>query len=116
MQTEPWAVASVLAATMLAAVAGYLLKRGADDTYISRKQIRISRSVLAAVALYLLSAALFFLGLLGGPLSVLFPLTAVEYVWIVLLAYKFLHERINAWKGVGIACIVVGVFLVGLGS
>ncbi len=116
MGAEPWAVASVVVATLLAAVASLLLKKGAHGTHLSRTRIKISVHVVIAVTLYLLSSAFFFLGLLGGPLSTLAPLTAIEYVWIVLLAHQFLGEKIEPWKGVGIACIAAGVMLVGLGS
>ena len=49
-------------------------------------------------------------------LSVLLPVTTLEYVWISLLAKKLLQEEIGATKRLGIGCIVVGVILVGLGS
>ncbi|MBI2956065.1 MAG: EamA family transporter [Acidobacteria bacterium] len=116
METQLWAVACVVVSTMLAALAAFLLKRGSRQFELSRTRIRIGGNVLGAAVLYVLAAALFFVGLLGGPLSVLFPITAVEYVWVVLLARGLLRERIDAWKAAGIACIAAGVILVGLGS
>ncbi len=66
--------------------------------------------------LYLLSSLFFLLALLGAQLSVLLPVTRLEYVWISLLAKKLLQEEIGATKRLGIGCIVVGVVLVGLGT
>ncbi len=52
----------------------------------------------------------------SAQLSVLLPVTTLEYVWISLLAKKLLQEEIEPTKRLGIGCIVVGVILVGLGS
>ncbi len=43
-------------------------------------------------------------------------ITALENIWIVLLAQRFLREQPGKVKLAGIAVIVLGVILVGLGS
>ncbi len=116
MGVEPWAIAAVTLATMLAAAASFTLKKGAMESNFTRGSRRISPYVFLAVALYLLSNAFFLVGLLGGPLSTLVPLTAIEYVWVVILARRYLKEEITGGKAVGIAMIAAGVMLVGLGS
>jgi len=116
MPTELWAVAVVLLATGLAAVAALFLKWGAGETCFSLRQLRVSRWVYGSIGLYLLSSLLFLVVLLGAQLSTLLPLTALEYVGIALLGRRFLDERIGVVKLAGIFLIVVGVFLVGLGS
>ena len=116
MPTELGAVASAVLASLLAAVGSFLLKRGAAETLLSLSEFRINSRVMGAVFLYLLSSLFMLLALLGAQLSVLVPVTTLEYVWIVLLSKRFLHEHVGASKGVGISCIVFGVILVGLGS
>lgn len=116
MRTELWAVALALVATGLAAVAALFLKWGAAETRFALPAPHINRWVYGAIGLYLVSSLLFLLALLGAQLSTLLPLTALEYVWIALLAQRFLGERLDTPKVTGIVLIAVGVFLVGLGS
>lgn len=116
MRTELWAVAAAVLASALAAVAMLFLKWGAGETRLSLREFRLSRWVVGAIALYLLSSVFFLLALLEVQLSTVVPITALENVWVVLLARKFLRERLGAGKLAGIAGIVLGVTLVGLGS
>lgn len=51
-----------------------------------------------------------------GELSVLFPVFAVNYVWVILLAIWLLGESMNTYKWIGIIGIFVGVSLIGFGS
>jgi uncharacterized membrane protein len=116
MPNQLWAVASVLFASFLAALAAFLMKRGAAQTSFSPRRFSLSPRVIAAVGLYLLSSVFFFVALLGAQLSLVVPLTTTEYIWVVLLARVYLREEIGLGKAVGIAVIVAGVLLVGLGS
>lgn len=116
MGTPLWAIGCILGATAAAAIASFLLKKGVDRTTLSWGTFRLSGYVIGGTGLYLVSSALFFVGLLGGPLSVLYPFTAAQYVWVALIANWLLDEEINAWKRAGIGLIVAGVILVGLGS
>lgn len=116
MPTQAWAVAATLAATVCAAGAAFLLKRGAAETRLSLAAFRLSAKVVGAVALYLAASGLFLAALTGAQLSVLVPLSTVEYVWVVLLARQQLGEPIRRAKALGIACIALGIILVGLGS
>jgi drug/metabolite transporter (DMT)-like permease len=44
--------------------------------------------------------------------SQLLPLTALDYVVVALLAHAFLDEAVTPVRWAGIACVVVGVYLV----
>src|SRR3989304_4235228 len=116
MPTQAWAVAATLAATVAAALAGVLLKQGAAETRLALRGFRVSGKVVAAVALYGAASGLFLVALTGAQLSVLVPLSAVECVWVVRLARQRLGEPVGRAKLVGLACIVLGVILVGLAS
>ena len=116
MPTQAWAVGATLAATVAAALAAFLLKQGAAETHLALHGFRVSGKVVAAVALYVAASGLFLVALTGAQLSVLVPLSAVEYVWVVLLARQRLGEPVGRAKLAGLACIVLGVILVGLAS
>jgi len=62
------------------------------------------------------NTVLFIPALRGGELSVLYPLVALVYVWVSLLSVRFLGEKMNPMKWLGIALILLGVTLIGLGA
>ncbi|MDE3196098.1 MAG: EamA family transporter [Acidobacteriota bacterium] len=59
------------------------------------------------------NALLLILALRDGELSILWPVYALSYVWVALLSMHFFGDRMNLWKGAGIALIIVGVGLLG---
>ncbi|MGA2038695.1 MAG: EamA family transporter [Bryobacteraceae bacterium] len=68
------------------------------------------------VALYLASSVFYAFGIRHGQLSVLFPMVAVGYIWTLLWARLFFHERFTRSKMLGLGLVLGGVVLVGLGS
>ncbi|MBI2666204.1 EamA family transporter [Candidatus Woesearchaeota archaeon] len=49
-------------------------------------------------------------------LSVAYPFAALTYLWTTGFSVKYLGEKMNRWKWLGLAGIMVGVSLIGLGS
>lgn len=47
--------------------------------------------------------------------SVLYPMSAVTYIWSLLLSKWLLKEKVTKKKLMGILCICTGVFLVAIG-
>jgi len=68
------------------------------------------------VGLYLGSSVFYALGIRHGQLSVLFPMVAAGYVWTLLWSRLFFHEQFSRTKLAGLALVLAGVVLVGLGS
>jgi len=66
--------------------------------------------------LYGLSALLFVYGLRFGDLSSLYPVVGLSYVWVALLSVKYLGEKMNGYKWVGIILILIAVIFIGLGA
>jgi drug/metabolite transporter (DMT)-like permease len=65
---------------------------------------------------YLLSAVFFILGVKTGELSILFPMVSTGYIWTMIWARMFFHEPLTRGKFVGLALILVGCVLLGLGT
>jgi drug/metabolite transporter (DMT)-like permease len=76
----------------------------------------VNSRLIAGVALYLGSTVIYLSGLKGGPLSVLYPMVSLGYIWTLVWSKLFFKEAMNRYKFAGLALIVVGVVLVGLGS
>ena len=66
--------------------------------------------------MYALGTVLFIPALKGGDLSILYPFVALTYIWVSLLSVKFLGEKMNFMKWMGISLIIVGVSFIGIGS
>ncbi|HIH42573.1 TPA: EamA family transporter [Candidatus Woesearchaeota archaeon] len=65
---------------------------------------------------YGIGTVLFIIALKNGKLSLLYPLVATTYIWIAFLSIKMLNEKMNFYKWLGIAIIIVGVSFIGFGS
>ncbi|MBI4141933.1 EamA family transporter [Candidatus Woesearchaeota archaeon] len=116
MATELWAVGLVLIGTLVGAFGPILLKRGSNSFGLSIRAQLKNYNLLAGISLYGIASIIFIPALRGGELSVLYPIVSVNYVWVSLLSMKFLNEKMNKLKWVGIFLIIVGVSLIGLAS
>jgi drug/metabolite transporter (DMT)-like permease len=111
----------VLCCTLLVAIGQYLIKLGAN---------RLSHAGLAATligiftipplfagyCLYGVFTVLFVYALRNGELSILYPLIALGYVWVTILAVLVFHESMNPLKLTGLVVIVAGVAVLGGGG
>jgi drug/metabolite transporter (DMT)-like permease len=105
----------VFGASVVGSFGAVFLKLGA---------MRLNKSILSfvnarlilGVALYLGSSYIYAMGVKGGPLSVLYPMVSLGYIFTLLWSKLFFHEPLNRYKFAGLGLILVGVFLVGMGS
>lgn len=68
------------------------------------------------VALFLGSSVFYALGIKGGQLSVLYPMVSLGYIWTLVWSRLFFREALTKQKFMGLGLILLGVFLVGMGS
>ena len=109
-------VALVIMATFIGSMGAIFMKKGSDKFKLSLKKIIKNYNLIIGVALYVISAAFFIFALRLGELSFVYPLVATSYIWASLLSVKFLGEKMNPIKWVGIAIIIVGVTFIGMGG
>jgi drug/metabolite transporter (DMT)-like permease len=118
----------VICCTMFASAAQVLLKIGMLHPLPAVDTAHFSTFVDLALALatnfplvagfffHACNALLLILALRDGELSILWPIYALSYVWVALLSMHFFGDRMNVWKGAGIALIILGVSLLGRAS
>lgn len=116
MATQLWAIGLVVLATLIGAFGPILLKKASAKKLSSIRELAKNYPLFGGVALYGIGTVLFIPALKGGDLSVLYPFVALAYIWVSLLSVKFLGENMNKLKWLGIASIIIGVSLIGLGS
>ena len=116
MATQLWAIGLVIAATLIGAFGPILLKKASEKKLSELKSLITNYHLFGGASLYAVGTFLFIPALKGGDLSVLYPFVALTYIWVSLLSVKFLGEKMNKFKWLGIALIIVGVTFIGLGS
>lgn len=105
----------VFLASIVGSFGAVFLKLGAmrlDKSVLSFVNLRL----IFGVSLYLGSSVLYALGVRGGPLSVLYPLVSLGYIFTLIWSKLFFDEPLTRYKFAGLGLILFGVFLVGLGS
>ncbi len=108
------AIGLVLLGTLFSGISSLLVKKGSVS--LPLLQLWRSRSIWIGFFLYGISTLLYIIALRQEELSVIYPLVSTTYIWTTILAVRFLGEKINVWKVVGIVGIVLGVTLISWGS
>jgi len=114
----------VLVCTLLGAAAQLLMKAGGNGfANLSWQQLLAhpelllrNLPLLAGYLLYGLSTVLLVLALRKGELSLLYPVIALTYVWVLVASAIVFHEQVNSWKIAGVLSIVTGVGVLGRGE
>ena len=109
----------VFLCTLIGAAAQILMKQGADKLAGTGGLMGILTNLplVAGYLFYGVNTVLLVLALRRGHLSVLYPIIALTYVWVTILSPRFFPaDHLNGWKAAGVALIVLGVSLIGIGS
>jgi len=116
MATQLWAIATVLFGTVIGSFGALYFKIGSETISIDIKKIIKNYKLILGFLFYGISSIFFVIALRGGELSVLYPFCAASYIWVCLLSMKFLNEKMNKLKWLGIITIIIGITLIGLGG
>lgn len=68
--------------------------------------------IILGMCLYGLSAILFIVALKHGKLSILYPIIASSYIWVMVISHFILKEQINYFNWIGVFLIICGVFMI----
>jgi len=103
----------VLSGTFIGAVATVLLKKATMKFRLL--QIWRSEKFWLGCTLYGFSTIIYLFALRMDELSILYPIASTSYIWVSLFSVKYLGEKMNRWKWLALAGIIIGVTLIGLG-
>ncbi|MFZ3323421.1 MAG: SMR family transporter [Usitatibacter sp.] len=118
----PLTFSFLMAGVLLNAIAQLLLKAGTnrvgefafalENVVPIGTKLALNPFILGGLGCYVVSVAVWILGLSRIPVSVAYPMLSVGYIVNAVLAYLLFGESLTAQKMVGIGFIIVGVFLV----
>ena len=116
--TSVRSIVLVVTCTIFGAIAQILVRFGADhlDSSAFAHGILTNWWLLGGLCCLGFNTLLLVIALREGQLSVLYPIIALTYVWVVILSPMFFPDTINFFKAVGVGVIVLGVSLIGWGS
>lgn len=109
-------------AIILVLISTFMVSFGALYLKIGSKKVRniktlIFNKIIILSVLFFAGASVFYIwGLKHEDLSVLYPVISLSYVWVILLSIKFLKEKMNLYKWLGIIVIIIGVIFIGVGG
>ena len=117
-QTSIRSIGLVVTCTIFGAIAQIFTRFGADhlDASLFAHGILTNWWLLAGLSCLGVNTLLLIVALREGQLSVLYPIIALTYVWVVILSPMFFDDAINTFKAIGVGVIVLGVSLIGWGS
>ena len=135
MKTKSWAIAVMILCTLFTAIGQVFQKKGANGDFKLLLETILSQGIIDSIsqiftnpvffplifvfigfALFAMGWILMIISFKGGELSVLYPIYAINYVWVAILAVKVFNEVFNTWKIIGICGIVLGIALIGIGG
>ena len=102
----------VIFVSLLSAFGGFYLKLSSKKFKLGF-EILTNKFLIVGVLFNILSLGLYVYVLRFEELSTLFPLVALNYVWITLMSKYILKEKIGFIRIIGITLIIFGVSFIG---
>ena len=114
MSRSEGAVCLLLFSVFISSVSQILLKKAADKTYKDHIREYINPLVIFAYGMFFCSVILTMLALRNIPLSMQPILESAGYIFVTVMGYFFLKERIGKKKLAGIGLILLGILIFSL--
>lgn len=105
-------IIGILCMTLLGSLGGFFFKKSTNGATVW--EIAKSKFVYIGVFFYLAGAVANILVLKVLPYSVVYPMSAITYVWSMIFSRLILKEKITKQKLIGMAAILVGAAFFGL--
>lgn len=102
----------IIFATLIGSIGALYLKKSANRFSLRLDGTIKNKNLIIGIFFYGLSSVFFIITLKFGPLSILYPVVATSYIWVALFSIKFLNEKMNLLKWLGILFIILGVVLI----
>jgi len=117
MKTPLLSIVFFVVAAVIGAIGQFLYKAGADRATGTIASYLFNLRLLAGVVCYILVMVLFVAAFkCGGAMSVLYPVYASTFIWGALIAWLAFGEPIRPMNILGMALLVSGMCLMGVGK
>lgn len=110
------AIAWISVGSFIGSFAAVFLKIGAGHLDKGLRSILTNWRLALGVGLYVLSSVFYLIGVSKGDLSALYPMVSLGSVWTLIWSKMILGESITRTKILAVGIILVGCFVLGVGS
>lgn len=107
-------VAIYIAGVFVSAIAQIILKKSAGKKYESKIREYLNPYVIISYTIFFGATFCTIFAYSGIPLSFGPILAASEYIFVAVLSWLFLKEKINLKKFIGLTVIVIGIVIYSL--
>ncbi len=115
-KTKPIAIIMMFICTLFSSVAQLLYKAGVPKLDFTIMSILTNYEILGGLLMYVIGAAIMIYALRNGEVSVLYPIIATSYIWVILFAGIIFNEHISFLKWFGVSVIILGIVFISKGS
>lgn len=112
MQASYLALSLVVLSSVIGAFGGFFFNKAAKKLEFNFHSLIRNYLLILGFFLFGLAAIIYIIALKHGDLNVLYPVSALTYIWSSFLAWRFLGEKINIYKASGIVLIILGAVLI----
>jgi uncharacterized membrane protein len=102
----------ILIATIGGAFGSFFFKKASSRFNLNILAQLRNTELLLGMLIFTISTLSYLFALRTGGLSIIYSLTSLTYIWISIISVKFLKEKMNKHKLLGISLIVIGIFLI----
>ncbi|MGC8669822.1 MAG: EamA family transporter [Candidatus Micrarchaeia archaeon] len=105
-----------LFAALIASLAQLAFKKALkpDISFIEIIKLIKNKYVITGGAGYVLSLAIYLYALYNAPLSIVYPIFASTFIFIVILSRLVLNEKISNLRYLGIGIIFIGIVIISM--
>ena len=111
MKTNFVYIAFFLISVFISAVSQIVLKKSASKTHESKMKEYLNAPVIIAYGLFFLSSLITVLAYKGVQLSMGPILEATGYIWVSILGFFVLKEKMSKKKVTGLIIIIIGIII-----
>lgn len=106
----------MLLASFVGSFGAVFLKSGAGRLHRQWRTLVFNWRLAAGISAFLLSSVFFVAGIKHGELTILYPMASFGYIWTLLWSRLFFGEPFTRTKFYGLALILIGIGILGLGA
>ena len=115
-KSKAYAIQTAVLCTIIMSFSQILWKIGSASLGTDIIKDILNEPLFAGFILYAICAVMMVVALRGEELSTIYPIFALSFVFVNILAAMILHESLNIYKWIGIIVIIFGITFIGFGS
>jgi uncharacterized membrane protein len=116
MATKTSAIILMILCTGLTSFAQVFYKKSASSLSLNFFSLITNYNLIIGLCLYAVGAVIMLYAFKNGEVTVLYPIIALSYIWVSILAVYFFGETMNIYRWIAIIFVFIGIVSIGIGG